>query len=79
MELRRVFGQAAVAQLLMAEQILDHVEGMFDPGPHLRQHPLDRLRQIPQRFGQGLDDAALDRDVPRHLAVGVLGPLGRPV
>ena len=35
-ELRGVFRQAAVAQFAMAEQVLDHMEGMLDPGPHLR-------------------------------------------
>src|SRR4051812_2570030 len=50
---------------------------MLDHGAHLRQRPLDRLRQLPQGFRQCLDDAALDRDVPRHLAVGEFGPLVR--
>ena len=57
--------QAAIAQLLMAEPVLDDVEGMLDHGAHLRECPFDRFRQIPQGFRQGLDDAALDRDVPQ--------------
>ncbi len=54
------------------------MEGVLDPGPHLRQHPLRRLGQIPQRFRQGLDDAALDGNVLRHPAPGMFGPLVRP-
>jgi hypothetical protein len=34
-QLRGVLSQTAVAQLLVAEQIFDDVEGMFDPGAHL--------------------------------------------
>ena len=34
-KLRRVFGQAAIAQLLMAEQVLDDVERVLDYRPHL--------------------------------------------
>ena len=49
-ELRGVLGEAAVAHFAMVEPILDHVEGMLDPGPHWRQRPLHRLRQIPQAF-----------------------------
>src|SRR4249920_3812241 len=56
-ELCGVLEEAAVAQLLMAEQVLDDVERVLDPGPHLRQRPLHRLSQIPQAFGQGFDDA----------------------
>jgi len=63
-ELRGVLGEAAGAHFAMAEPILDYVEGMLDPGPHLRQRPLHRLRQIPQTFGPSFDNAALDRDVP---------------
>jgi hypothetical protein len=58
-KLRRVFGQAAVAQLLMAEQVLDDVERVLDYRPHLGQRSLDGLRQIPQAFRQCFDDAAL--------------------
>ena len=43
-QLRGIFGQAAVAQLFMAEPVLDDVERVLDPGPHLRQRPLHRLR-----------------------------------
>jgi hypothetical protein len=39
---------------------------------------LNRVWMIPQRFGQGHDDAVLDRNVPRHFALGVFGALGRP-
>ncbi len=74
-QLRRVLGQAAIAQLLMAEQVLDDVEGMLDPDPHLRQRPLDRLRQVPQGFWQGFDDA-VDRDVPGDIAVDSIFPGG---
>jgi hypothetical protein len=77
-ELCSVLGQPAIAQLLMAEEVLDNVKGVLDPGPHLRQRPLFRLGQIAQRFWQGLDDAALDGDVPRHRALGVFGAPGRP-
>jgi hypothetical protein len=49
----------------MAEAVLDDVEGVLDHGAHLRERPLDRLRQLPQRFWQSLDDAAPDRDVPQ--------------
>src|SRR5580700_3690708 len=34
-QLGGVLGQAAVAQLAMAEQVLDHVEGVLDPGSDL--------------------------------------------
>src|SRR3954451_19853289 len=64
MQLRGVLVEAAIAQLLMAEQVLDDVEGVLDDRAHLRQRPLDRLRQLAQGFWQRLDDAALDRDVP---------------
>ena len=60
-----VLFEAAIAQLLVAEAVFDDVEGMLDHRAHLRERSLDRLRQFPQRFGQGLDDAALDRDVPQ--------------
>src|SRR3954452_4502293 len=63
-ELCGVLLEAAIAQLLMAEAVLDDVEGVLDHGAHLRQRPLDRFRQLPQRFRQSLDDSALDRDVP---------------
>src|SRR4051812_15992392 len=59
----------------MPEQILDDVEGVLDPGPHLRQRSLDRFCQIPQAFWQCFDDAALDRDVPADVAVLMFGPL----
>ena len=62
----------------MAEQVLDDMAGVLDPGPHLRQHSLRRLCPIPQAVGQCLGDAALDRDVPGCLAVGTFGPLVRP-
>src|SRR3954454_17675258 len=65
MELCGVLLEAAIAQLLMAKAVLDDVEGMLDHGPHLRERPLDRLRQLAQRCRQSLDDAALDRDVPQ--------------
>jgi hypothetical protein len=55
-QLRSVLGQAAIAQLFMVEPILDDVEGVLDPSPHLRQRPLDWLDQIPQALGQGFDD-----------------------
>src|SRR4051812_13149814 len=61
----------------MAEAVLDDVEGMLDGSAHLRQRPLDRLRQLAQGLWQRLDDAALDRDVPRHVAVGQFGALVR--
>ena len=73
-QLRGVLGQAAVAQLFMPEQVLDDVEGVLDPGADLRQRSLDRLRQVPQGFRQRLDDAALDRDIPGHLAVLMFRP-----
>ena len=76
-QLRGVLGQAAIAQLLMAEQILDDVERVLDPGPHLRQRAFHSLRPIPQSFGQRFDDAALDRDVPVDIAVLKFGPLVR--
>ncbi len=61
----------------MPEQVLDDVERVLDPGPHLRQRPFDRLGPIPQSFGQRFDDAALDRDVPGDIAVFKFGPLVR--
>ena len=39
MQLRRILREAAIAQLLMAEQVLNDVEGMLDHGAHLRQRP----------------------------------------
>src|SRR5215212_1864090 len=48
MELCRVLVQAAIAQLLMVEAVLDDVEGMLDHGAHLCQRSLDRLRQLAQ-------------------------------
>ena len=78
MQLRGVLVEAAIAQLLMAEQVVDDGEGVLDASAHLRQRSLDRLRQRAQRLWQRLDDAALDRDVPRHIAVGQFGPLVRP-
>ena len=62
----------------MMEAVLDNVEGMLDYRAHLRERPLDRFGQLPQRLRQRLDDAALDRDVPRYVAVGQFGPLVRP-
>jgi hypothetical protein len=41
----------------MTEAVLDDMKGMLDDSAHLRQRPLDRLRQLPQRFRQRLDDA----------------------
>ena len=49
-----VLGQAAIAQLLMAEQVLDDVERVLDPGPHLRRRPLNRLRQTRGLLGKAL-------------------------
>jgi len=77
-QLRGVLEEAAIAQLLMAKQVLDDVERVLDPGPHLRQRALHRLGPIPQGFGQCLDDAALDRDVPVEIPVLKFRPLGRP-
>ncbi len=79
MQLRGVLGQAAIAQLFVAEQVLDDVEGVLDPGPHLRQRSLDRLRQIPQGFRQCFDDAALDRDVQQTSRSSCSGRLSAPV
>src|SRR5207253_9860815 len=62
----------------MTKQVLDDVERVLDPGPHLRQRALHRLGPIPQVFRQCLDDAALDRDVPVDIAVLKFGPLVRP-
>src|SRR3954452_11897887 len=59
----------------MTKQVLDDVERVLDPGPRLRQRALHRLGPIPQVFGQCLDDAALDRDVPVDIAVLKFGPL----
>src|SRR4051795_2004295 len=78
MQLRRVLVEAAIAQLLMAEAVLDDVEGVLDDGAHLRERPLDRLCQLPQCFRQGFDDAALDRDVPADVAILKFRPLVRP-
>src|SRR3954447_15899630 len=39
---------------------------------------LHRLGPIPQVFGQGFDDAPLDRDVPGDIAVLKFWPLVRP-
>src|SRR3954463_7937175 len=61
----------------MTKQVLDDVERVLDPGPPLRQRALHRLGPIPQVFGQCLDDAALDRDVPVDIAVLKFGPLVR--
>ena len=77
-QLRGFFGQAAVAQLSVAELILDDMERVLDPGPHLRHRPLHRRRAIPQPFGQRLDDAALDRDVPGDIAIIEFGPFVYP-
>src|SRR3954465_8159194 len=62
----------------MTKQVLDDVERVLDPGPHLRQRALHRLGPIPQSFGQGFDDAPLDRDVPGDIAVLKFEPLVRP-
>src|SRR3954468_13342830 len=78
MELCGVLLEAAIAQLLMVEAVLDDVEGMLDHSAHLRERPLNPLRQFPQGLRQRLDDAALDCNVPRHVAVLKLGPLVRP-
>src|SRR6266850_841483 len=69
---------ALAAQCYLARPVLDDVERVLDPGPHLRQRALHRLGPIPQSFGQRLDDAALDRDVPGDIAVLKFGPLVRP-
>jgi hypothetical protein len=53
-ELGDVLGQPAIAQLFMTKEVLDDVEGVFDPS--LRQRSLRRLSQIPQRLRQGIDD-----------------------
>ena len=39
MELCGVLVQAAIAQLLKAETVLDDVEGMLDDGAQLRAYP----------------------------------------
>src|SRR4051812_29712695 len=70
--------QAAIAQLLMAEAVLDDVEGMLDHGAYLRERSLHRLRQLPPGFRERLDDAALDRDVPGYIAILKFRPLVRP-
>src|SRR3954468_669967 len=62
----------------MTKHVLDDVERVLDPGPHLRQRALHRLGPIPQSFGQGFDDAPLDRDVPGDIAVLKFWPLVRP-
>src|SRR5438552_7515696 len=62
----------------MTKQVLDDVERVLHPGPHLRQRALHRLGPIPQSFGQGFDDAPLDRDVPGDIAVLKFRPLVRP-
>src|SRR3954470_24351970 len=77
-ELCGVLVQAAIAQLLMAEAVLDNVEGMLDHGAHLSERPLHWLRQLPQGFRERLDDAALDRDVPEYIAILKFRPLVRP-
>lgn len=61
----------------MPEKVLGDGERVLDPGPYLRQRPLDRLGAIPQ-FGQRFDDAALDRDVSVDIAVLKFWPLLRP-
>src|SRR5215211_8218062 len=78
MELCDILLEAAVAQLLMAEAVLDNVEGMLDHRSHLSARALDWFRQLAQGLRQSLDDAALDRNVPRYVAIGKFGPLVRP-
>jgi hypothetical protein len=79
MQLGGVLGQATIRQLLMAEAVLDDVKGMLDPGPHLRQRPLDWFRQIPQAFRQCLDDAALDAMFQETSRSSCSGRLSTPV
>src|SRR3954449_1331040 len=78
MKLCGVLREAAIAQLLMAEAVLDDVEGMLDHGAYLRERPLDRFGQFAQGLRQRLDDAALDGDVPGNIALLKFGPLVRP-
>jgi hypothetical protein len=49
--------------------ILDDVEGMLDPGPHLRFGLLLGRCQIAQPWRQRVDDLALDRDIPGQRAI----------
>ena len=46
MELCRILLEAAIAQLLMVEAVLDDVEGMLDDSAYLRERPLDRFRSL---------------------------------
>ena len=64
-ELGGVFGQPAVADLPMFEEILDDVEGMFDQSPNLRfaSFPFPE-RGLVKTFWQGFDPAPLGGNQP---------------
>ena len=62
----------------MAAAVPDNAAGMPDRRPHPCRRPLDRFRQLAQGLRRRLDDAALEGDVPRHIAIRGFGPLVRP-
>jgi hypothetical protein len=60
-----VVGYPAVADLAVAEQVLDDVERVLDDGPHLRLAPLEPLvRCLARAFGHGLQLTPLHGDAP---------------
>ena len=75
MQLRRVLGQAAVADLDVAELALDHPEGVLAAGPHLGLEMLDSFTQSARfRFAERPPLARFHRYVPLDTTL-VLGPL----
>jgi hypothetical protein len=62
---RLVLGDPAVADLAVAEQVLDDVERVLDDGPHLRLTPLEPFVQsLARAFGHGLQLTPLHGDAP---------------
>ena len=72
-QLRRALAQAAVANLLEAEDVLDDVKWMFDLGTYARLELLDLFNHPTQRcIGQRLALSRSQGDMPFNVAVPIL-------
>ncbi len=75
-QLRRVLAQAAVANLLEAEDVLDDVKWMLDLGTHARLELLDLFNHSTQRrIGRRLALSRSQGDMPFNVAVALLDAL----
>ena len=77
-ELRFVLGNAAVAHLAMAEEVLDHMEGMLATRPHFRLRRLSGFTHpIQTAFRERPALAPIHGNVPVHVSANRLGGLVR--